>query len=454
VNHVAVVGGGITGLAAAWELVQTGTRVTVLDAADRVGGRIVTTPFAGLDAVDEGADAFLARVPFGRQLATELGLGDDLVSPEPLGALVYHRGVLHPIPDGLVLGVPKGLVGLSRSGLLSARGKARAGLDTVLPRTALTDDSLGALVRARFGREVLERLVDPLVGSINAGDSDDLSLAAAVPQLAAVAREKRSLLLGLRRGPKPAPGPVFYAPRLGTGSLIDRLHGQLIARGVEVRTAWRSQELVDARPGVVIDGERFDGAVVATPAFAAADLLAEASPDTAGALRAVAYAGVVLVTVAVTDDQLAHVRPSTGYLVPKPEQRHVTAVSFASRKWAHLKPEGREVLRISLGHIHDQVPLSFDDDAVVRAALDEVGGHLRVELAPSDVRISRWARSFPQYEPHHLARVALIERLATADLPSVRLAGAAYRGIGIPACIDQGRRAARALTASLVGAPE
>jgi oxygen-dependent protoporphyrinogen oxidase len=163
---------------------------------------------------------------------------------------------------------------------------------------------------------------------------------------------------------------------------------------------------------------------------------------------------VVLVTVAIPDEQLAGIRPATGYLVPKPEQRHVTAVSFTSRKWAHLKPEGSEVLRISLGHFHDQVPLSFDDDAVLRAALGEVGGHLGVDLAPTDVRISRWASAFPQYEPHHLDRVADIERLAAVDLPSVRLAGAAYRGIGIPACIDQGRRAARVLTTSLAGAPE
>jgi oxygen-dependent protoporphyrinogen oxidase len=247
---------------------------------------------------------------------------------------------------------------------------------------------------------------------------------------------------------------VFYAPPLGTGSLVDRLLEQLVARGVDVRTGARCQELVDERPGVVIDGERFDGAVVATPAFATADLLAAASPAASEALRSIAYAGVVLVTVAVADEQLASIRPASGYLVPKPEQRHVTAVSFSSRKWAHLDAPGKEIMRISLGHIHDQVPLSFDDDEAVRAALAEVDGHLAVELAPTDVRVSRWPRSFPQYEPHHLERVARIERITAGDLPSVRLAGAAYRGIGIPACIDQGRRAARALTTSLVGAQE
>ena len=224
-RRVAVVGGGISGLSAALALVDTDTdvEVVVFDVADRVGGRIDTSAFAGIAHVDEGADAFLARVPEAIALARRVGLGDDLVSPEAVGAAVWHDG-LHPIPDGLLLGVPGRLGPLATTGLLSWKGKARAALEPFLPRTSTESDSIGDFVRARFGNEVHERLVDSLVGSIYATDTDRFSLAE-VPQLAALARDNRSLLLAARR-PRGAPGtataatsPIFAAPRQGMSAL-------------------------------------------------------------------------------------------------------------------------------------------------------------------------------------------------------------------------------------------
>jgi oxygen-dependent protoporphyrinogen oxidase len=218
-RRVAVVGGGISGLAAALAVIdaEPAAEVVVHDAADRVGGLVATSAFAGVDHVDEGADAFLARVPEAVALATRVGLGDDLVSPEPVGAAVWYDG-LHPIPDGLLLGVPGQLRPLASSGLLTWRGKARAAVEPFLPRTSTEPDSIGAFVRARFGDEVHERLVDSLVGSIYAADTDRFSLAE-VPQLAALAAESRSVLLAARRQraaqgtATAASSPVFAAPR-------------------------------------------------------------------------------------------------------------------------------------------------------------------------------------------------------------------------------------------------
>ena len=457
-GRVAVIGGGITGLAAAWELQRAGRVVTVFESSDAFGGKIRTSPFAGLPTVDEAADAFLARVPDAVGLATELGLGDTLVSPATGTAFVSHGGRLHPIPPGLVLGVPAGLVGLARSRLLSWPGKARAAFDVVLPRRGVDHDSLGRAIRDRFGDEVLERLVDPLVGSINAGDADELSLTAATPQIAAVATSARSLLLGLRRTPPSGSGPVFLTPRRGMSALVDRLVEDLRGGGTELRSSTEVTSLEpDGRGGHLVNGEPYDAVILAGPAFATAALLRRTAPVAADLLAGTPYAGVVMVAVAVPGDELRDVPHGSGYLVPKPEQRHVTAVSLASRKWAHLQPpDGTEILRISLGRHGHESPLDFDDDAVLAAAVGETSRHLglRRELTPTHVRITRWAQAFPQYLPHHLDRVDAVERILRDAAPTLAIAGAGQRGIGIPACIRQGRAAADALGQRLLTSRE
>lgn len=463
--RIAVIGGGIAGLSAAWELSShAGVNVVVFERDAGWGGKIRTTPFAGRPAIDEAADAFLARVPWGLQLATELGLADSLTSPTSGSAFVALGGVLHPIPTGLMLGVPKGMGGLLRSNLLTWRGKARAGLDVVLPKRSTAHDSLGRAIRDRFGAEVAERLVDPLVGGINAGDADDLSLRAAVPQLVDVATTKRSMLLGLRHAPAPAPGPIFYAPTAGTGALIVALVAALPASGVELRGS-AEVDLIEpgdaSAAGYRIDGEHFDGVIVTTPAFDAARLLRRIGPDAAAPLGSIDYAGVVMLTLAIPSSDLASVPHGSGYLVPKPAQRHVTAVSFGSRKWAHWQRTdagaGRadsastELLRVSLGRHGNAAPLTMDDDELLKTAVDEVSTHIGTAIMPVAQRISRWERAFPQYQPHHLDLIADIESKVSA-LPRLRVTGAAYRGIGIPACIRQGRESANALLHELAEA--
>ena len=443
---IAVVGGGITGLAAAYELVQLGEEVVLLEAGDRLGGKLRTTPFAGT-MVDEGADAFLARVPWAVDLCKELGLTDDLVSPAVGSALVWAKGGLRPIPDGVVLGVPTGITSLARSGLISPLGLARAGLDLVLPRRrAAGDRSVGELIRTRMGAEVLELLVDPLLGGINAGDADRLSAEASAPQLADAARRHRSLILGLRGAPKAPPGPVFYAHPEGMERLVAALVSHL--DGADVRLGAPVERLSPVESGYRLEpaGVGADAVIVATPAFVAADVLADAAPDAAAGLRAIDYSSVVLVTLAFPVEAVPRPLDASGYLVPKREGRLTTAVSWSSSKWAHLAGTDRVIVRISAGHYGDERALALDDHALVDPLTTELREATGITGPPSEVRVTRWPRAFPQYTPGHLDRVQEIERSVANALPGVHLAGAAYRGIGVPACIRQGREAARAAT--------
>lgn len=440
--RVRVVGGGISGLAVAHHLLQHAPDldVAVLDAEATPGGKIRTSPFAGLPAVDEGADAFLARVPWAAALARAVGLGDQLVSPSTGAAAVWWHQ-LRRLPEGLLLGMPTDPVNLARSGLLSWRGTARAALEPLLPRRSTDHDSLGAYVRSRFGNEVHERLVDPLVGSIYAADTDRFSLRA-VPQIADLATAHRSVLLAARSRPAPPAGPVFFTPRGGLGDLVAAVAGSVVAAGGQVRTSHRVECIEQCADGWVVDGEQVDAVVFATPAAATARLLRQVAPHTADGVGSIGTADVVLVSAAVPiAGWPEHLRPLSGYLVPKPVQRLVTAVSFGSQKWAHWALPDRQVLRISLGR--DGLPvLHLDDDAVVAAAIDETSRHLGLDLQPTELRISRWPGAFPQYRPHHHRLVVDAEQHLP---PGLALAGASYHGIGVPACVQSAERAATAV---------
>lgn len=441
-RRIVVVGAGISGLAAAHALASgdaVGTlRIEVREATDRVGGKLRTSPFAGRAAVDEGADAFLARVPHAVDLAAHVGLVDDLTSPAVAKAAVWHGRRLHPIPEGLVLGVPAGLARLAGSRLLSWRGKLRAGLEPMLPRRDDDSDAIGTLIRARFGRQVHERLVDALVGSIYAADTDRTSLAM-VPQLAAMSSRSRSLLLGARRA-RAAPvsiGPLFLAPIAGMETLATAVADACRALGVTIRTGTPVTEIVGDRVHWRVDGDPADAVVLATPARHTSTLLTRGAPDTAALLATMDHASVAIVSLAV-GGWPQRLRGLSGYLVPKPSQRTVTAASFGSQKWAHwADPASRagaartELLRISLGR--DGLPVDhLDDDELVRRAVDEVGRHLDVDLQPTDVRVTRWPSAFPQYRPHHLRWLDRVN----ASLPAGLFAcGASYRGVGVPACI-------------------
>jgi oxygen-dependent protoporphyrinogen oxidase len=354
---------------------------------------------------------------------------------------------LHGIPGAIVLGVPAGLGPFVTTGLLSWRGKLRAACEPFLRRTSISDDVLGAYVRHRFGDEVHERLVDALVGSIYATDTDNASLEA-VPQLAVLAAGGRSLLLTARSAraraiKQPAPGPLFGAPLGGVGALVDATAASVLAGGGDVRIS--SPVVSVERDGAawVVDGERYEAIALTSPANATAPLLADVAPEAARLLGRIEHADVIIVTMAIPGATWPErLRGMSGYLVPKPVQQLVTAASFGSQKWAHWRPDdGSEILRVSLGRDGLGVDHLDDDDAVA-AAVAEVSRHLAFDLQPSEVRISRWRDAFPQYRPHHRDLVGAIE----ASLPAgVVVAGAGYHGIGIPACVRQARRIADVL---------
>ena len=449
--RITIVGGGITGLTTAYRFskLMPGAQITLVEAGDHVGGKIRSSPFAGIAGVDEGADAFLTRIPHAVELAAELGLTDQLTSPAVVSANVWWNG-MHEIPEGLLLGVPSDLATLARSHLLSWRGKLRAGLEPILPGTGVGADSVGRLIRKRFGRQVHERLVDPLVGSIYAADTDRFSLAG-VPQILDLASNNRSLLIGARRARakvKAATGPIFAAPTGGMAVLTDSLAEALAAADVEIRTGQSVTSIERSGSGWLVDGEVADAVVLATPARTTAPLVGAISGDAAKALATFDHAGVVMVTLAVAGtDWPRELSAKSGYLVPKPVQNWVTAVSFASSKWAHWRPadaDGDVILRISLGRdgrdLTDQ-----SDDALLNAAVTDVGHHLGFSLRPTAHRITRWPLAFPQYRPGHAKRVTGIEADLARDAPGIFVAGASYRGIGIPACIEQGNSTASAL---------
>ena len=357
-------------------------RVTLFEADERLGGKIRTSPFAGLPAVDEGADAFLARVPWAVDLAHELGL-DDLVSPATGRAYVWWDGSLHAIPEGLVLGVPAGIGSLARSHLLSWPGKARAALEPLVRRGHPAADNLGALIEHRFGAEVLDRLVDPLIGSINAGDTRQLSLAASAPQVATGLDRSRSLLLGLRKGRAATPaGPGL--PRAGPGHGGPRRRAPSSALdGVEVVTG-QPVEVLERRAGGgwVVQGTEVDAVILALPAYEAARLLAGVSPGSAALLGAISYVSVAMVTLALPEAAVGHALDGSGHLVPKPVQRTLTAASWASTKWTHWHLPGQVVVRASVGRWGDDHAVELDDGDLVEAVMADLERHLGVDGGP------------------------------------------------------------------------
>lgn len=432
--RIAVVGGGVTGLAAAYELRRQApdADIVVLEASDRLGGKVGTSDFAGRP-VDEGADAFLARVPWALDLCRELGIDAHLVSPAQQSAYVWSHGGLRRLPPGLVLGVPTDFDAVAASGIVTDPIVAHPAPAPLAPDD---DVSVGALVRSQLGDAVFERLVDPLVGGINAGDGDRLSVRAAAPQIAAAAERDRDLVAALRRQPPPQPGPVFYAPEGGMGVLIDALVDALRETRVVLSL---DSEVND------LDAVDADAVVVTVPAYHAASLLREAAPVAALLLDGIAYASVALVTVAFPAEAVARPLDASGFLVPRTEGLLMTASSWSSSKWAHLSRETSTLMRVSAGRFGDDRASTLDDDALIQTLLEEVAATTEVDGEPLDVRVRRWPLSFPQYEPGHLDRVDAIEQALAASAPRVVLAGAALRGIGVPACIRQGRDAARAV---------
>jgi protoporphyrinogen/coproporphyrinogen III oxidase len=451
VRHVdvAIIGGGIAGLAAAHRLMSTAPGVTfaLIERDSHVGGRLGSATVAGV-TLDTAADAFLARVPGAVDLCHELGIGHELVAPSTGNASVLVEGLLRPLPSGLVLGVPTDIDALAASGVLSADGFTRATEDELISRPLPHHDrSIAEAIATHLGREVVERLVDPLLGGISAANCDDLSIDAAAPQLAR-ATEEPHLMAALRaqqavsqRGQigVTETRPVFLAPRGGVHTLAEKL-GDILSNHLVLGSQINE---IDRLPNGQwsVAGVLADHVIIATPAPVSARLLEPFSPEASQTLRSLRMASVALVLLAY-ETNACNIPPGSGALVPRGEARFVTAVSWWNHKWPHLATGDLTFIRASVGRIDDTTFHSMTNTDIVNQIHAELATMVGIQAEPVDSHVARWMDSFPQYDVGHLDRVARMEQVLANETRGVSLAGATLHGVGIPACIRSGREAA------------
>lgn len=452
--RVVVVGGGIAGLAAArrLEAVAPDAEIVLVE-RDVLGGKLQTEHVGGF-VIEAAADSFLSRKERGLGLCEELGLGDELIGrrPEHHRTFVRHGDHLHPLPEGLTGMIPTSLGALDESELLSPEGKARFAAEPDVPAArGDEDESVASFVSRRFGREAYEALVEPLMTGIYGGDGDQLSLQATFPQLRVLELEHGSLLRGLS-APPPGERPPFVSLRDGIGALVEAVSADLArTRLVTGREATRVSpgdagfdvELADG--GTIAAG----GVVLATPAFVTAELLAELDPEVASAHAEIPYASSVVVTLAFSRADVVPL-DGYGYVVPRAEGSDVLACTWSSQKWESRAPEQSVLLRVYAGRFGGRDLTKDSDEELVGLARDEVA-FLGVLGDPELMRVHRWPRGMPQYVLGHPERLMQIEDALVAH-PGLALAGAAYRGVGIPDCIQSGELAAESVARTLAGA--
>jgi protoporphyrinogen/coproporphyrinogen III oxidase len=453
-----VVGGGIAGLAAAARVraERPDVDVVVLEASAAVGGKLRLGEVGGV-VVDVGAEAMLNRRPEAVDLARAAGLGDDIVHPATTTASLWSRGEMLPMPRTM-MGIPADLRALAESRVISKAGLARAAMDAVLPASSLEgrDASIGNLVEERFGKEVVDRLVEPLLGGVYAGHAREISARAAVPQLVALLDEGSLARAAGRALAGPASDvPVFAGLAGGVG----RLPAAVVASsGIGVETGATVRDLAQRPDGgwTLVVGSTRDprlvhahAVVLATPARPTARLLSDVAPAAALELARIEYASVAIVTMAFRDRDFPEVTGS-GFLVPPVERRAIKAATYSFAKWQWVRDAGAGllVMRCSLGRHREEHELQRSDDELVEVALVDLADAIGLSVRPVDSHVQRWGGGLPQYAVGHVDRVATI-RSDVASLPGLAVCGAAYDGIGIPACIASGHRAAAEVLAAL-----
>lgn len=502
--RVVVIGGGIAGLSAAYYAQKQGleegrpVQVTVVERSGRWGGKIDTALRGGF-VIERGPDSFLARKTAMLDLARELGMDSELVpmNPQAQKSAIVHHGRLLPMPPGLMLGIPTAVLPFVATPLLSLRGKLRAGLDLVLPRRAPgEDESLGAFIERRLGREVLETITEPLLAGIYAGDTHSLSLRATFPQFAEMERRHRSVILGMIAGKRtnrvragasrnepPAPGraqagdgaagsaasrreapagalpeiargSMFLTFRRGLSSLVERLTERLAEAGA-VLAAGEAATAIEPAPdgrGYIVrtDGGRAiraDGVVAAAPAFTAAEWTGDL-PELR-ALCGIPYVSVANAALAYREEDVrrsvGRAWEGTGFLVPRREGRLITACTWTSVKWLHAAPAGKMLLRAYIGRQGMEAAVEWSDERLLQGIREDLRQIAGLDAEPLFAEVSRMRRSMPQYPPGHMERLAEARRALASQRPGLVLCGAGYDGVGVPDCVRQGREAAQVL---------
>jgi oxygen-dependent protoporphyrinogen oxidase len=465
-KRVVIVGGGITGLATAYFAQERArasgqdVEITLVESAPRLGGKILTE-CVGEFLIEGGPDAFITLKPWAIRLCEQLGLADQLIVPQPgREAFILYRDRLRRLPPGAMGFIPTNFASFWQSDLFSLWGKMRMGLELLVPtQRDGREESLGGFIRRRLGAEPLERLAEPLLAGVYAGDADRLSLSATFPQLAILERQHGGLIRGAlahRRAVKDQRGrPLFMTLQSGLNQLIEALVARLqnvrIITGQSVTeltrgTARRAPtgyhlRLADARALAA------DAVVLTTPAYVTAKLLELLSAESAELLTRISYVSTAIVTLAFRSSAITDTLEGTGFLVPRSEGRELTASTWSSSKWPGRAPAGSVLVRGFFGRAGQEDVLGSNDEALKRLAYEELKSILGFKSEPILARVHRWPKAMPQYEIGHLERLAQLEE-ALNEHSGLILAGAAYRGIGLPDCIRQAQEAAERIPLS------
>lgn len=454
--HVVVIGAGIAGLAAAYRLVQDGVLVTVLERDERIGGKILTETVDGF-VVEAGPDAFLSWKPRGKALCDQLGLTTVGSNEQAKRAYIARGGRLFPLPDGIAGVIPRRFVPTLRSPILSLSGKTRLLMEWAIPRRMNeTEESLAHFVRRRAGRQTWERIVEPLVTGVYAGDGTKLAVRATFPMLLDAERDHGSLtragLAARKAGRQPPPGPMFLTTAEGLGAIVNAL-GDAVSANADLRTGTEVTSLEHTDEGWVIH-DRYaattvaDAVVLATPASVAAKLTRTLDGALTRELAAVESVSVATVSVVYPAEAVTAPIDGHGYVNPRVEGSPIVACSITSTKFPVRAREGTVLIRAHVGRVGESDPCALSDDDLVNLVHTELTATLGVTSRPTLSRVYRWQEAIPQYNLGHKDRVALIKARLTR-LPGLAVAGATYRGIGIPDCISSGDEAAEAVLAHL-----
>jgi oxygen-dependent protoporphyrinogen oxidase len=447
---VAIVGGGIAGMSAAHALGKLGASWRLLEASPRLGGVIRTETVDGF-VLEAGPDAILTQKPEAVNLARELGLGGRLVPTNPREKTVFvlHRGRLRALPDGMMLGVPTRLLPMATTRLFSWPAKLRMATEVRLrPRAGADDESIASFLGRHFGREAVERIGEPLLAGIHAGDPERLSMASAFPRFVDMERRHGSLIRAMWKAPKPRPGapPAFVSFKGGLRELPEALAGRL---GAGARTGWKVTGVRrDAGGWDVLGADdrrlRARALLIATPAQVAARLLRESDPGLSAALAAFRSVSTAVVYLGYRRDAVSHPLDGYGVVIPRTEGLRASALGFVSTKFPGRAPDGHVLLRVFLGGARDPDVLKEDDATLVDHAFAECARMLGLHGRPAMARVFRWPHATPQMEVGHAARMAWIDAQADAQ-PGLFLTGSGLRGTGIPDMVADGaRQAARA----------